>query len=225
MVDWSLSAHVLLPLGLGLFGFVEPCTVGGHLVFLEALRGRARASQWTALLLFTTARTLAMGTAGLMVVVIGQFFVATQKGFWLLFGLAYVALGALYVAGKAGVLIRRIGLDSTDGARWRSTIALGLVLGVNVPACAAPLLFAVVGLTVGSQTYALGFVTVGLFGFALSAPLMAMALVPAISRSIESLSAKSNRLHRVVGGLFVAVGFWSMWFGLYVNPADWQLQP
>ena len=225
MNEWSLSAHVLLPIGLGLFGFVEPCAIGGHLVLLDSLRGRARSSQLASLLLFTAIRTLTMGAVGLMVVVIGHLFIPTQKVFWLLFGLTYTALGVLYITGKAGLLMRRIGLGGIDDTPGRNALSLGLVLGFNVPACAAPLLFAVAGFTAGSQTYAAGFVTMGLFGLALSAPLVAVAQVPVISRTIESLATMSRRLHWVVGGVFLTAGLWSIWFGLFVNPADWQMQP
>ena len=225
MTEWSLSAQVLLPIGLGLFGFVEPCALGGHLVFLDSMRGRGRAAQLISLVVFALTRTLAMGVVGLVVAVIGQLFVTTQKTFWLLFGLAYLVLGALYMTGKAGLLMRRIGLGGGSNAVWKNAVVLGLVLGVNIPACAAPLLFAVAGLAAGSQTYAIGFVTMALFGLALSAPLMAMALLPAISRTIESLASMSRRLHLVVGGLLIVVGLWSAWFGLFVDPADWQLQP
>jgi cytochrome c-type biogenesis protein len=31
----SLTAAVLLPIGLGLFGFIEPCSIGSTLVFIN----------------------------------------------------------------------------------------------------------------------------------------------------------------------------------------------
>ena len=31
-MEYSFQTYILLPIGLGLLGFVEPCTVGGHLV-------------------------------------------------------------------------------------------------------------------------------------------------------------------------------------------------
>ena len=162
-----------------------------------------------------------MGVIGLAVAAVGLAFAVAQKGFWLLFGVAYLVLGALYVAGKADILMRRIGLHRPGDTSWKSSLGLGFALGVNVPACAAPLLFAVAGLAAGSQTYAVGFFTMGLFGIALSV----MAFVPTIARAIESLGTLSRRLHIVLGALFIAVGLWSVWFGLFVNPADWQLQP
>ncbi|MBI2294154.1 MAG: hypothetical protein HYU73_28210, partial [Betaproteobacteria bacterium] len=39
----SLTAAVLLPIGLGLFGFIEPCSIGSTLVFIKAMEGKAPA--------------------------------------------------------------------------------------------------------------------------------------------------------------------------------------
>lgn len=36
-MEISFQTLVLLPVGLGLLGFIEPCTIGGHLLFLLPL--------------------------------------------------------------------------------------------------------------------------------------------------------------------------------------------
>jgi len=219
-VEWF--AHLLVPLGLGLLGFIEPCTVGGHIAFLSSLADQTKARKLASLAVFTVARTIIFGAIGSVVSLVGLLFVSGQKTFWFVFGLAYIALGAVYLAGRAKHLR---GIDvSTDHHSKRSALVLGLILGLNVPACAAPLLFAVAGSAVGAGTISRGFATMALFGLALSAPLFVVALAPKISNVIRALGSHSRRTHWIIGSILVLVGVWSLWFGLFVDPADWQLQ-
>lgn len=223
MTEWSLPAQVLLPLGLGLLGFVEPCAVGSHIVVLGTLSERSTRGRLISLTAFVATRTLAFGGVGIIVAFIGQHFVAGQKAFWLLFGLAYAALGVLYLTGRTGPLRRSIGLRRPTVNAHRDVAVLGIFFAVNVPACAAPLLFAVAGSAAGAGAPAAGFGTMALFGFALSAPLFLVVGIPKLGGALSAVRDAPRRLHRLIGGILIAVGFWSMWFGLFVDPADWQL--
>ena len=220
-MEWF--AHFMLPLGLGLFGFIEPCSIGGHIAFLGALSDQPKSRQLASLAVFTAARTIVFGVIGIAVSFIGLLFVGGQKTFWILFGVAYIALGVLYLSGKSQLFMRILALPSRSSSQ-RSAIVFGLILGVNIPACAAPLLFAVAGSAAGANSLLLGFTTLAVFGFALSAPLFAVAFTPKVSNVIPLLGSTSRRLHLAIGGILVLVGVWSVWFGLFVNPADWQLQ-
>lgn len=225
MADWSLLAHLGISLGLGLFAFIEPCAIGGHMVFLGTLADQSRARRFTSLIVFVATRTVTLGIIGVVVALIGQHFIAGQKLFWLLFGAAYVGLGSLYLAGKAGVLMRRLGLGRRFADDQRSVVVLGIVLGLSVPACAAPLLLAVAASAARTETYALGFVSMGLFGLALTAPLLLVAIVPRLARTLDTIRSAPSGLRRVMGGALVGLGLWSIWFGLFVDPTDWQLGP
>lgn len=222
MTEWSLAAHIFLPIGLGLLGFVEPCAIGSHMVVLGTLKEQSRTGRLASLLAFLATRTIAFGLVGIVVAVIGQYFVAGQKAFWLIFGLAYAVLGFLYLNGKAGLLMRRIGLRGQSQRDQRNAVVLGVLFGVNVPACAAPLLFVVAGSAAGAGAYATGFMTMALFGLALSAPLLLVVAIPNLARGLEAVGNTSRWLHRLIGGILIAVGVWSIWFGLFVDPANWQ---
>jgi cytochrome c-type biogenesis protein len=225
MIEWSLATHVVLPVSLGLLGFIEPCAVGGHMVVLGVLAKQSKAKRAASLVLFVLTRTLALGGVGIIVALIGEQFVFGQKVFWLFFGTAYVALGALYLAGKAGVLMQRIGIARQVTGNRRGAVMLGMLFGLSVPACAAPLLFAVAASAAGSGAYALGFTTLALFGLALSVPLLLVAAVPKLSRALETMHGSPRWLRRIIGLLLIGMGLWSVWFGLFVNPADWQFTP
>lgn len=62
-----------------------------------------------------------------------------------------------------------------------------------------------------------GFVSLGLFGLALSLPLVAAALFPPARRALDWLAGLSRRLPVWTGLLLVVLGAWSIWFGLFVE--------
>jgi len=35
-MEFTPVATILLPIGLGLLGFIEPCTIGAHLIYLRS---------------------------------------------------------------------------------------------------------------------------------------------------------------------------------------------
>ena len=91
---------VLLPIGLGLLGFVEPCSLGATLVMVKVLEGQGAAGQMAQLGLFTATRAGFIGLAGAMAAVLGTAFLGMQRAGWLLLGGVYVGLGLLFLAGQ-----------------------------------------------------------------------------------------------------------------------------
>ena len=68
-----------LPVGLGLLGFIEPCSVGSSLLFIKSLENRSTSERAVQVLIFTTVRAVLMGMLGLLAVLIGSLFLAFQK--------------------------------------------------------------------------------------------------------------------------------------------------
>jgi cytochrome c-type biogenesis protein len=62
-----------------------------------------------------------------------------------------------------------------------------------------------------------GFVSLGLFGLALSLPLVLAVLFAPFRVLIDRMAALSRKIPRWTGALFVMLGLWSTWFGLYVS--------
>ncbi len=222
MSEISLVNLFLLPVGLGLLGFMEPCSMGANLLFIKYLEGKAAAQMLAHTVVFMLTRGLFIGALGILAVVIGATVVAVQKGFWILLGCVYLVLGALFLAGRAGFLMRTLGpgLRRLSGAR--GSIALGVLFGLNVPACAAPLLFVLFGTAaVGGATVTQGFLSLGLFGLALSAPLGLAVLWPPGRGLLDRVAGLSHRVPRITGAVLVAFGLWSIYFGLFVRLEDW----
>jgi len=86
-----------LAIGLGLLGFVEPCSVGANMVFLGHLREKGRGERLRETAKFALGRSAVLGLFGLGIAFLGSSVFAAQKGFWLLLGLLYLALGVAVI--------------------------------------------------------------------------------------------------------------------------------
>ena len=138
----ALSAALLLPIGLGLIGFIEPCSIGSTLVFIKVMEGRPTPVKLWQVGVFTATRALFIGALGAAAVFVGSAFIGFQKAMWTGLGALYVALGLLFVAGRAGYIMTSLGPSLARIGDVRGSAALGLLFGLNIPACSAPLLFA-----------------------------------------------------------------------------------
>ena len=218
----ALTASILLPVGLGLFGFIEPCSIGSTLVFIKVMEGKPAVVKFWQIGVFTATRAIFIGVLGAVAVLVGSAFIGFQKAMWTGLGGLYVALGLLFVAGRAGYIMTSLGPSLACIGDVRGSAALGLLFGLNIPACSAPLLFALLGAAaaggVSGATLANGFSSLALFGFALSLPLAVAVLIPAARRALDWLAGLSGRIPRWTGIVLIALGIWSIWFGLFVTP-------
>jgi cytochrome c-type biogenesis protein len=219
--ELSLLNLFALPLLFGLFGFVEPCTIGSTLVMVKQIEERSPAQRIVQTLVFALTRALFIGAAGLLAAAIGSAFLGLQKAAWLLLGLGYIGLGAVYVQGKAGVLMRSLSPNLSRLRSVRGSVMLGLLFGLNIPACAAPLILALLGAAAAGgttgATLASGFVSLAVFGLALSLPLVVAVFFEPARRGLDWLAALSRRIPLWTGMLLIALGAWSVWFALFVN--------
>jgi cytochrome c-type biogenesis protein len=212
---------VLLPIGLGLFGFIEPCSIGSSLVFVKYLEGKSAATKLAQVMAFTAVRALFIGLLGMLAVVLGAAFIGFQKAAWILLGTIYVGIGTLYLFGKAGILMTSLGPSLTRISSARGSAGLGLLFGLNIPACAAPLIFSLLAMAaaggVSGGALAAGFVSLGLFGFALSLPLVVAVLFQPARRMLDRLAGLSKRIPFWTGLLLIVLGLWSIGFGVFAE--------
>jgi cytochrome c-type biogenesis protein len=213
---WGL---VVVPIGLGLLGFIEPCTVGSSLLFVKYLEGKNRAAKVLETVVFAATRALFIGALGAAAGLLGALFLDLQRGFWILLGALYAAIGLVYLAGGQGRLMVVLGpgLDRAREARGAAT--LGILFGLNIPACAAPLLAAMMGASLGAASIARGFLVMALFGLALSTPLVLVVLSGRARGWLDRLAALSRRAPLWTGVVFVILGVWSILWGLRPPPA------
>ena len=221
MISVDLVNTVLLPIGLGLFGFIEPCSIGSTLVFVKAMEGRSATTRIAQVAIFSLTRGAFIGLLGVLAVIVGAGFLGLQKAAWVLLGLLYVGIGLLYLTGRAALIMTSLGPSLSRISGLGGSASLGVFFGLNIPACAAPLLFALLGTAAaggtGGATVAEGFTSLGLFGLALSLPLVAAVLFARARRWLDRLASLSQRIPRWTGLLMILLGAWSIWFGLFVS--------
>lgn len=214
---------VVLPIAFGLFGFIEPCSIGATLIFIKVLEGKSAAEKVVQVATFALGRGVFIGLLGAVAVLVGSAFFGFQKAAWVVLGVLYAALGLAYLSGKIGWVARSFGPRLARLSSARGSAALGAIFGLNIPACAAPLLVALLGASAASGSRggsaAEGFVSLGLFGLALSLPLVVAVLFAPARRALDWLAALSRRLPVWTGILLITLGAWSVWFGVFVKIA------
>ena len=213
---------VALAFGLGLLGFVEPCTVGAHLIFLDRLLVRPPARRLSATVGFIVARLVVMAGFGGAIVYFGQRAIGVQTSFWLVFGVVYMALGFAMLGRLDRALKHRIGIAPEQWRAAGNPVLQGLAFGFNIPACAAPILFALMGAATLTGSAVSGMLLMGNFALALSLPLLPLTLWPGLAERLARLADRLRARRWILGALFVLLGVWSIWFGLYVDPVDWS---
>ena len=184
----------LLPVGLGLLGFIEPCTIGGHLLFIETQSSRSNREKMDAVLAFIATSSLVSGLVGGIIAFLGQKIIAAQTGIWLVFGIIYLLIGIALLVGRARFVKRGFSLSPTAWKRVQNPLVLGLAFGLNIPACAAPILFGLLALAATTGTVATGFAMMFLFGFFLSSPLALFAAVPKLAISLDALGRRMKQM-------------------------------
>jgi cytochrome c-type biogenesis protein len=200
----------VLPVGLGLLGFIEPCSMGSTLVFIKFLEGRSAAAKIAHVAVFTATRAVFIGLLGALAVVAGTAIVGFQKGAWIFLGAIYVAMGVFYLADKAGVLMRSLGPGLGRIIGFRGSAGLGILFGLNIPGFAA-------AAGAAGPALAAGFVSLALFGLALSLPIAIAVLFAPARRALDWLAGLSERLPFWTGVVLIGLGLWSIGFGLLVE--------
>ena len=221
-MDFTIQTLVIIPIALGLLGFIEPCTIGGHLLFLDTQNGRSTKQKSKALAVFLLTRSLMAGLFGILIALFGQKLISVQTNIWMFFGLFYVAIGILFLSKKTSWVKQQINFAPTKWKTAKNPFILGIAFGFNIPACAAPILFGLLGLVATTNSVLAGFSMMFLFGLVLSLPLLPFLLIPKLAGYLVKLSQKLKQMPWIIGTVFVALGLWSIWFGLYVNPKDWS---
>jgi len=215
---FTLTSLALLPVGFGLLGFVEPCSIGSTLLVIKHLEGKGAARKLAQVGVFAGTRAVFIGLLGVLAVMLGTAFLGFQRAAWVVLGVAYALIGVLYLAGRTGPLMVSLEPSVARLSDARGSAALGVLFGLNVPACAGPLLVALLGGAAAGGasggTLAGGFVSLALFGLALSLPLIVAVVFEPARRALDWIAGLSRRLPFWTGLLLVALGAWSIWSAL-----------
>jgi cytochrome c-type biogenesis protein len=215
-MEFTVVSTMLLPLGLGLLGFLEPCSIGASLLFLKSVEGNPAPVKIAQAAVFTLTRAVFIGMLGALAALVGTAFLQFQRAGYILLGALYLVLGIVYLAGQTGRLMRTLGPSLTHLSTVRGSAALAVFFGLNVPACSLPLLAAALGsaAVAGAAKIGQAFAMLALFGLGLSLPVFVALAFGPTERALERLADYSRRAPLIIGLLFVVLGAWSIYFGV-----------
>lgn len=221
MTDFGFVNLLVAPAALGLLGFVEPCSIGSSLIFIKYIERKEAARKMAETALFAATRAAFIGVLGVLAVLLGTAFLGLQKGAWILLGSLYLVMGTLYATGRTRLLMQSIGPRLSGLSGTYGPIGLGALFGLNIPACAAPLLLVLLGSAAAGGatggTFLGGFVSLAVFGFALSLPLVLAVLLAPARAALDWLAGLSGRMPFWIGAVLILLGLWSIGVGLFVH--------
>jgi cytochrome c-type biogenesis protein len=99
----EFASTLILSAGLGLLGFVEPCTVGSTAVLFRTAAGLSQDQRLSFAGTYVLVRAVLTGILGIAAVYVGSRFLAFQNMMWIGLGVLYVAIGIAYLAATARV--------------------------------------------------------------------------------------------------------------------------
>lgn len=210
-----------LALGLGLLAFIEPCTMGSNLILVKHLEQRPPADRAIQMLIYALTRGLFMGLIGWLAAWLGTRLFGAQRVLWIGLGSVYLVIGLLHLAGRRQWLMLPAGPSWSRLSGSGGSAALGVLFGLNVPACATPLIMVLLGVSAaqgaGGSAQWQGFAMLLIFGLALSAPLVLVVLWQPGRRVLDSLANFSVRAPRWTGVVLAGLGVWSIALGLFAH--------
>ncbi len=180
---------VILPVVFGLLGFITPCAIGMDAVFLGYISGQGRGARVGQALVFAVVRAVFLSLIGLLFAYLGQVIATFQIFYRKGLGLVFIILGISLIL-KRSIALPLPGLNPVGFLRKdkRSAAFLGVAFGIGIPACAAPLMLVLLAKTLFAGDPFGGMVSLFLFGFSMSIPLV-----------LISLSERANDLLLYVG--------------------------
>lgn len=197
---WLLD--IAVPALFGLIGFFEPCSMGANAVFLARtcrLPVRKRIAQG---IQFLIVRALVLSLFGLLAAVIGRAFFKVQSGIFLIIGVFYIVLGiaTLYCKHKG------IALPTVQFFRIATQQKLGLAFGLVIPACAIPLIIALLSQTSLMGNAIMGFVSLLVFGVFLSLPLVFLVALKHPEKLLRKAAVYLQKTAWLGGAFLIIVG-------------------
>ena len=108
-----------------------------------------------------------------------------------------------------------LGLDFKEGALKR----LGLIAGLTIPACAIPLITVLLGQTLLLGKILTGFITLFVFGLALTVPLAIFSFFKGGIIWLGRIAERTKKFRLVGGVILVLIGVATFYSGSYWNQA------
>jgi cytochrome c-type biogenesis protein len=197
---------VLIPLLFGLVGFLEPCSLGINMIFLNRINGFERVKRISETLIFTFVRGTFLALFGVSAAFIGSKMTRIQSSLFLILGGIYIFFGAVAIINKYRTIFK-FEVNLSQYLQNKESLALGVVFGLIIPACAISLILALIGKSLLLGNLLESFVSLFVFGVALSSPLIVISCFDKSNEIITKILEKAGKLPWLAGAALIIVGF------------------
>ncbi len=205
-----------LSLAFGLVGAFTPCALGINAVFLGYISGKPRRQRLVEWLGFALIRAVFLTALGLAFGLFGQLAGGFIRSYHALIGYLLIVLGGLFILSRFRALpLPNVHLVPalTDGSAGRGmgqtgALAMGVVFGLDIPACTSPLVLALLAQTVLVGDYLFGTISLFLFAIGMSLPLLLVGGYEQANQWIMNTARRyGTTFYVVAGGLLIMVGW------------------
>lgn len=211
---------ILIPVLFGLVGFFEPCSLGINIIFLNRIKQLNKTKRIYETTLFTIVRGFFLALAGLSAAFIGSKFITIQSNLFIVLGIIYILLGILSIINMYHPIFNS-NMNFTMYFKNKSTIALGIIFGLIIPACAIGFVIALIGKALLAGNVFSGFISLFVFGITLSFPLIIISYFEKSNQIIQKISSKTKKIKWLAGGILILVGILTMlssvWWAVALN--------
>lgn len=205
----TLVGLFLIPLVFGLVGAITPCALGINAVFLGYVAGKPRPRRMWEWLLFALARAALLTALGLTFGLLGQTVGSFVRSYQQLIAWGLITLGVLFILSR----FRRVPLPTLSLVGDRapagnvSALALGVLFGLDIPACTSPLVLALLAQTVLVGDWLFGAISLFVFGVGMSLPLLPITMAEGADRWLVGVSRRyRTTFYLAAGGLLILLG-------------------
>lgn len=199
----------LIPLVFGLVGAITPCALGINAVFLGYVAGKPRPRRMWEWVLFALARAALLTVLGLAFGLLGQMVGGFVRGYQQLIAWGLIALGVLFILSRFWRLplpYLSLAGDRTPTGNG-SALALGMLFGLDIPACTSPLVLALLAQTVLVGDWLFGAMALFIFGAGMSLPLLPITMAEGADRWLVGVSRRyKTPFYLATGGLLILLG-------------------
>jgi len=204
----NIFAFAVLPIGFGLVGAITPCALGVNAVFLGYVTGKPRLRRLAEWPVFALSRATVLMALGLAFGLLGQAVGGFVRGYQQIIAWGLIILGALLIVSRfRPVSLPSINLLGGRSPNPKNAAALGVVFGLDIPACTSPLVLALLAQTVLVGNYLLGALALFLFGIGMSLPLLVAASAEGANQFLVKVSQRyQTAFYILAGGLLMLAG-------------------
>lgn len=204
----------------GAGGSFTPCTLGVNLVMVNQLTKEPRAQRVKGWIQFAVSRAVLLAAIGLVIGLLGQMMETFTWWFQMAVNILIIVMGILFILSRKRPVLP--GLDFTGKQTLRkamSPVAMGALFGLNVTACVAPLVLALLAQTVLIGNWLAGGLALFVFGIMLSLPILVAVLNDKASTWISTASGKYRPVYyAIIGGVLIVLGMVEIGLSMYVIP-------